>query len=139
MAKCIDVINWDIRARAHQDWLWLQIFQGFKKMYLLTCPMLWWLCSWISHSEAHFFRFQPIIRLKYFRILTLMVEGGWLCPHFFQMVISPWKKGVWRSQILWLFLIHYELAENQKKIHSVLGWSRRSPHALKQHPEAPPY
>ena len=25
------------------------------------------------------------------------------------------KKGVWRSQILWLFLIHYELSKNQKK------------------------
>ena len=24
------------------------------------------------------------------------------------------KKGVWRSQISWLFLIHYELSENQK-------------------------
>ena len=26
------------------------------------------------------------------------------------------KKGVWRSQISWLFLIHYELSEKQKKI-----------------------
>ena len=25
------------------------------------------------------------------------------------------KKGVWRSQISWLFLIHYELSEKQKK------------------------
>ena len=33
----------------------------------------------------------------------------------FQMAISPRKKGVWRSQISWLFLIHYELLENQKK------------------------
>ena len=24
------------------------------------------------------------------------------------------KKGVWRTQISWLFLIHYELSENQK-------------------------
>ena len=26
------------------------------------------------------------------------------------------KKGVWRSKISWLFLIHHELSENQKKI-----------------------
>ena len=25
------------------------------------------------------------------------------------------KKGVWRSQISWLFLNHFELSENQKK------------------------
>ena len=25
--------------------------------------------------------------------LTLMVGGGWLCPHFFQTAISLWKKG----------------------------------------------
>ena len=37
-----------------------------------------------------------------------------MCPHFFQKVISPWKKGVWKSEISWLFLIHYKLLENQK-------------------------
>ena len=39
------------------------------------------------------------------------------------------KKGVWRSKISWLFLIHYELSENPKifflVFHSVLRWSRR--------------
>ena len=38
------------------------------------------------------------------------------------------KKGFWRSQFWWLFLIYYELSENQNKMlvfHSVLGWSRR--------------
>ena len=42
--------------------------------------------------------------------------------------ISPWKKGSGGPKISWLFLIHYELSENQKKIlvfHSVLRWSRR--------------
>ena len=38
------------------------------------------------------------------------------------VLIVPMKNGVWRSQILWLFLIHYELLENQKMVvHSVLG------------------
>ena len=41
--------------------------------------------------------------------------GGWISPPFFQMAISPWQKGVWRSKISWLFLIHYELSEKQKK------------------------
>ena len=43
-------------------------------------------------------------------ILTLIVEGGWLCLHFFQMAISQWKKG---SR---LFPIHFELSKNQKKV-----------------------
>ena len=43
----------------------------------------------------------------------IRVEGGCFSPHFFQMAISPWK-GVWRSKILCLFLIHYELSENPK-------------------------
>ena len=25
--------------------------------------------------------------------LTLLGRGGWISPHFFQMAISPWKKG----------------------------------------------
>ena len=46
------------------------------------------------------------------KTLTLLGRGGALFSDgYFYM-----KKGVWRSKISWLFLIHYELSENQKKI-----------------------
>ena len=46
----------------------------------------------------------------------------------FSNVHFSMKKGFWKSQISWLFLIHYELSENQiffLFFHSVFGWSRR--------------
>ena len=36
-------------------------------------------------------------------------------PALFSNGYFSMKKGVWRSKISWLFLIHYELSENQKK------------------------
>ena len=41
--------------------------------------------------------------------------GGLNQPALFSNVHFSMKKGFWRSQISWLFLIHYELSENQKK------------------------
>ena len=41
--------------------------------------------------------------------------GGLNQPALFSDSYFFMKKGVWRSKILWLFLIHYELSENQKK------------------------
>ena len=57
-------------------------------------------------------------------------EGrGHNVPALFSDGYFSMKKGVWRSKISWLFLIHYELSENQKifflVFHSVLRWSRR--------------
>ena len=40
---------------------------------------------------------------------------GWISPHYFQTGYFSMKKVVWRFPISWLFLIHYELSENQKK------------------------
>ena len=42
--------------------------------------------------------------------------GGLNQPALFSDGYFSMKKGVWRSQISWLFLIHYELSEKQKKI-----------------------
>ena len=46
--------------------------------------------------------------------------GNWLCRQFFQLTISPWKKGlgVWRSQISLLSVFFY----------SILGWAIRCGH-----------
>ena len=45
----------------------------------------------------------------------IRVGGGLNQPALFSNVHFSMKKGVWRSKISWLFLIHYELSENQKK------------------------
>ena len=50
-----------------------------------------------------------------------MVGKGFKVPALFSGGYFSMKKGVWRSQISWLFLIHYEISENQKKIGSFLG------------------
>ena len=71
--------------------------------------------------------------------------GGTICASTSFRSRFLHEKRVWRSKISWLFLIHYKLSENQKKIflvfHSVLGWSRRCGHivppALKLHSKAP--
>ena len=44
---------------------------------------------------------------------TLMV-GGLIVPALFSDSYFSMKKEVWRSQISWLFLIHYEYSECQK-------------------------
>ena len=45
--------------------------------------------------------------------LTLTLKWGWFLPHFFRQVFnSPWKKG-FRDLFVLLFLIYYELLENQ--------------------------
>ena len=49
----------------------------------------------------------------YLEGLTLMEWGAY---HALTFGYFSQKKWVWRSQISWLFLIHYELSENQKKI-----------------------
>ena len=55
--------------------------------------------------------------------------GGLNQPALFSDGYFSMKKGVWRPQISWLFLIHYELSEKQIMFflvfHSVLGWSTR--------------
>ena len=42
------------------------------------------------------------------------VGGGHIVPALFLDGYFSQKKWVWRSKISWLFLIHYELSENQK-------------------------
>ena len=76
-----------------------------------------------------------------FRVNPNLREGLYQ-PAFFSNVHFSKKKGVWRSKISWLFLIHYELSENQKKIFwfftvfwgdlEGVGWI--SPHLL-DHPK----
>ena len=39
--------------------------------------------------------------------------GGLNQPALFSIVHFSMRKGVWKSQMLILFLIHYELSENQ--------------------------
>ena len=53
--------------------------------------------------------------------------GGWLWLIFSDGYFSM-KKGVWRYQFSWLFLIHNELSDNQKTFgfFCVLGWSERA-------------
>ena len=73
-------------------------------------------------------------KLVDFHVLTLPYHnwvnksaGGLNQPTLFSNVHFSMKKGVWRPQILWLFLIHYKLSDNPKNFlvfHSVLGWSR---------------
>ena len=55
-------------------------------------------------------------------ILTLLGWGGLNQPALFSNVHFSMKKGVWRSQISRLFLVHFELSKIKKK---VFGWSRR--------------
>ena len=74
------------------------------------------------------------------RFLLTLLGRGLNQPTLFSNVYISMKKGFWRYQTSWLFLIHYELSENPIFFHSVLGWSRgfgliQSPPALKQHPE----
>ena len=42
--------------------------------------------------------------------------GGLNQPALYSDGYFSMKKGVWRSKISWLFLIHYNLSENQKKL-----------------------
>ena len=77
------------------------------------------LLSWIIRSISSYLRkFQgnPIVN-SCPQPLTLLERGGGLNqPALFSNVHFSMKKGFWRSQISWLFLIHYELSDNQKKI-----------------------
>ena len=60
------------------------------------------------------FPFQNVMENSVHKqLLTLLGRGG---PALFSDGYSSMKKGVWRSKIPWLFLIHYKLSENQKKI-----------------------
>ena len=55
-------------------------------------------------------------QLKRKRIgLTLSGQGGLNQPALFSDGYFFMKKEVWRSKISWIFLIHYELSEKQKK------------------------
>ena len=60
-------------------------------------------------TQKHFQLFK-----RQFCFLTLLGLGGLKQPVLFSDGYFSMKKGVWRSQISWLFLIHYELSENQK-------------------------
>ena len=55
--------------------------------------------------------------------------------------IFIYDKGVWGTQISWLFLIHHAVSESQKMGFRNFGWYRRSRHnqtpRLKQHREPP--
>ena len=56
--------------------------------------------------------------------------GGLNHPALFSDGYFSIRKGVWRSKISWLFLIHYELSEIQKKMfyHIDFGFSGRCRH-----------
>ena len=61
--------------------------------------------------------FEPSLNhVLLFHFNPIRAGGGLNQPALFSTVHFSKKKGVWRSQISWLFLIHYELSENQKKI-----------------------
>ena len=47
-------------------------------------------------------------------LLTLLVQGAQCARTFFRRLFLHEKRDL-ESQIPWLFLIHYELSENQKK------------------------
>ena len=57
--------------------------------------------------------FQIVFEL---RNLTLLGRGGAESARPFFRWLFLHEKGVWRPKISWLFLIHYELSENQKKM-----------------------
>ena len=69
--------------------------------------------------------------------LTLIGWGGSNLPTLFSDGYFSMRKGVWRSQNSWLFLIHYELLENPKKwifcsdfrLSRMCGRNQPSPHS----------
>ena len=69
-----------------------------------------------------------------FQPLTLLVQGAQCARTFFKKLFLH-EKEVLRSEISWLFLIHYTLSENQF-FHSVLGWSRKCGHNVSPHTQA---
>jgi len=75
--------------------------------------------SWRSITQNASSKWPEIQNLSTLDILESTNEkkwrGGLNQPALFSNVHFSMKKGFWRSQISWLFLIHYELLENQKK------------------------
>ena len=69
------------------------------------------MCMLIASWLAWYSKIWPL-----FPINPIRVGGGLNQPALFSDGYFSMKKGVWRSQISWLFLIHYELSEKQKKI-----------------------
>ena len=57
----------------------------------------------------------PLQSDKNYLFNPIRLGGGLNQPALFSDGYFSMKKGVWRSKISWLFLIHYELSENQKK------------------------
>ena len=54
---------------------------------------------------------RPITMDSIPNALTPMVQGGTMCPHFFQVAISPWRKGSGGQKFLdfsWFIIIKFQ-------------------------------
>ena len=85
---------------------------------------IWWPDRKLSNHLFSCNEYWLILRFSWNRVifsanplspsLTLTVRGRPNVSALFSEGNFSKKKGVWRSEISWLFLIYYELSENQK-------------------------
>ena len=90
-------------------------FSYFYMTYLKSKKEIWFFSVILIFSRR--WRWTLIVEI----ILSFNpIRAGGLNQHaLFSDGYFSMKKGVWRSKIWWLFLIHYELSENKKWVFTV--------------------
>ena len=90
------------------DVLW-PTFCMLQSLFRTLQPAFWAMCLTCCMSNTNSLNFFKV----FWAILTLL---GLNQPALFSDGYFSMKKGVWMYKFLWLFLINYELSENQNKI-----------------------